>query len=305
MKDYLGYKDKTCVVTGASSGMGKATVEMLVDLGAKVYALDLNPCSVEGITEFYKCNLADKSSIDKVFSKLPKKIDAFFGIAGLSGAKTDYKTTFNCNYTANMYITLNYLKNRMERGSSIVYVTSTAGLEWKKYKKEQDKVVHATTWEEVENKIKHLSETALPTFAYMYSKRCLSQFACEQSVELGKLGIRVNNILPCSTDTGMKDEFQNMVGSEEGLIEQAGLAGRLATSEEIAGPIVFLNSEMATFVSGMDLCVDAADTSLKILKKKKNLEDVSATNPIILKLAKMMVNKSGGKKKMIDEGNKK
>ena len=136
MKDYLGYKDKTCVVTGASSGMGKATVEMLVDLGAKVYALDLNPCSVEGITEFYKCNLADKSSIDEVFSKLPKKIDAFFGIAGLSGAKTDYKTTFNCNYTANMYITLNYLKNRMERGSSIVYVTSTAGLEWKKYKKE-------------------------------------------------------------------------------------------------------------------------------------------------------------------------
>ena len=103
----------------------------------------------------------------------------------------------------------------------------------------------------------------------------------------------------------MKEEFQNMVGSEEGLIEQAGLAGRLATSEEIAGPIVFLNSEMATFVSGMDLCVDAADTSLKILKKKKNLEDVSATNPIILKLAKMMVNKSGGKKKMIDEGNKK
>ena len=37
MKDYFGYKDKVCVVTGASSGMGKATVEMLVDLGASCY----------------------------------------------------------------------------------------------------------------------------------------------------------------------------------------------------------------------------------------------------------------------------
>ena len=52
MKNYFGYTDKVCVVTGASSGMGKATTEMLVDLGAKVYAIDLNPCPVEGITEF-------------------------------------------------------------------------------------------------------------------------------------------------------------------------------------------------------------------------------------------------------------
>ena len=49
MKDYFNYSDKICVVTGASSGMGKVTVETLVDLGAKVYALDLNPCSVTNI----------------------------------------------------------------------------------------------------------------------------------------------------------------------------------------------------------------------------------------------------------------
>ena len=60
MKDYFYYSDKICIVTGASSGMGKATVETLVDLGAKVYALDLNPCSVTGIEKFIKCNLAKK-----------------------------------------------------------------------------------------------------------------------------------------------------------------------------------------------------------------------------------------------------
>ena len=52
MKDYFGYKDKVSVVTGASSGMGKATVETLVDLGASCYVTDFNPCVVKGIRNF-------------------------------------------------------------------------------------------------------------------------------------------------------------------------------------------------------------------------------------------------------------
>ena len=292
MNDYFGYKDKVCVVTGASSGMGKATVEMLVDLGAKVYAIDLNPCSVEGITKFIECNLAKKEEIDNTFEKLPEHIDSFFGVAGLSGSKTDYRTTFDCNYTANMYITLNYLKERMKKGGSIVYCTSTAGLEWKKFKKEQNKVVHAKNWEEVEERTRKIANSAPSTFAYMYSKRCLSQFACEQAVEFAKLGIRINNVLPASTDTGMKQEFQDMIGSEEALIAQTGLAGRLAKSEEMAYPMVFLNSDMASFISGLDMVVDYTDTCLKVLGLKKNLEAISATNPIICALAKKMMSKT-------------
>ena len=291
MKNYFNYEGKNCVVTGASSGMGKATVEMLVDLGASVYALDLNECTVPGIKEFYKCNLANKNEIDEVFAKLPEKIDSFFGVAGLSGSKTDYMTTFNCNYTANMYITLNYLKTRMTKGDAIVFVSSTAGLNWKQFKKEQDKVVHANTWEEVEKIVEPLAKIAIPTFAYMYSKRCLSQFACEQAIELGKLGIRVNNVMPGSTDTGMKDEFEKMAGGEEALLAETGTAHRLASPEEMAYPIVFLNSDMASFISGIDLCVDSADACLKTLKMKKDREAVPATNKFILKLASKMMKK--------------
>lgn len=296
MKDYFGYNEKVCVVTGASSGMGEATARMLVDLGARVYAIDLNECKVEGITKFIKCNLAKKEEIDEAFKEIPEHIDSFFGVAGLSGAKTDYRTTFDCNYTANMYITLFYLKNRMRKGGSIVYCTSTAGLEWKRFKKEQNKVVHAKTWEEVQDITRKIANSAPATFAYMYSKRCTSQFACEQSVEFAKLGIRVNNVLPGSTNTGMKQEFQDMVGSEENLIAQAGLAGRLATPEEMAGPMVFLNSDIASFISGLDMVVDYTDTCLKVLGIKKNIEAVSATNPLICALAKkMMAKQANGK----------
>ncbi len=295
MKDYFGYEEKKCVVTGASSGMGKATVEMLVDLGAKVYAVDLNECNVNGIEKFFKCNLAKKEEIDNLFNELPEKIDSFFGVAGLSGSKTDYMTTFNCNYTANMYITLKYLSERMEKGGTIAFVTSTAGLNWKSYKKEQNKVVHSKTWEEVEKLVMPLAKIAPATMAYMYSKRCLSQFICEQAVEFGKKGIRMNNVMPGSTDTGMKDEFEKMAGGKEALLEETGVAKRLATPEEMAKPLVFLNSDMATFISGIDLCVDSADNCMKILKIKKDREAVPATNKLILKIAK----------KMMDKGNKK
>ena len=292
MKDYFGYKDKVCVVTGASSGMGKATVEMLVDLGASCYAVDLNSCDVSGITEFIKCDLSKKEEIDNLFSKLPEHIDCFFGVAGLSGSKSDYMTTFNCNYTSNFYITEEYLTKRMSKGSSIVYVTSTAGLNWKEFRKEQSKVVNAGTWEEVESVVEPLAKISPSTFAYMYSKRCLSEYACEASVKLGKQGIRVNNVMPGSTDTGMKDEFEKMAGGEEALLAETGVAHRLATSEEMAGPIVFLCSSMASFISGVDLCVDSADSSLKTLGYKKDREKVPATNKFILKMAKKMMEKN-------------
>lgn len=59
----------------------------------------------------------------------------------------------------------------------------------------------------------------------------------------------------------------------------------------MAYPMVFLNSSMASFVSGIDFCVDYADYALKELKLKKDVEDISATNPFILMIAKKMMAK--------------
>lgn len=291
MKDYFGYVGKICVVTGASSGMGKATTEMLVDLGAIVYALDINECQVEGIASYINCNLSNKDSIDEAFKKIPQEIDCFFGVAGLSGEKTDYITTFNCDFTANKYITLEYLTKRMTSGSSIVYVTSTAGKYWQNYMKEQTPVIKAEGWDNTVAKISKLAKIAPANFAYIFAKRCLSQFACEQSIELSKLGIRVNNVMPGATATGMKDEFERMAGGSSSLISSNGLIGRLATSEEMAMPIVFAGSNMSSFISGLDIIVDAGNSSLIQLKKKKDQTKVPATNTILLKIANKMMKK--------------
>ncbi len=296
MKDFFNYPGKVCVVTGSSNGMGLATTRMLVELGAEVYAVSRSETRVEGIRASVLCDLSKKDQIDSAFAQLPDHIDCFFGVAGLSGSKTDYLTTFNCDFTANKYITREYLTHRMGRGGSITYVSSTAGLNWEQHRREQDKIVHASSWEETEKALGNLPEIAPANFAYIFAKRCMSQYAAEQAIALGKLGIRVNNVMPGSTETGMKDEFEKMAGGKEALLNETGVAHRLASPEEMAGPIVFLGSDLSSFVSGIDFCVDSADRTQKVLKLKKDVANISATNPIVLKMAKKMMDRQNRKR---------
>lgn len=296
LKNAFGYEGKVCVVTGASSGMGKATAEILVELGAKVYALDLNECTVPGIEKFIATNLSKKESVDAAYAELPERIDCFFGVAGLSGAKTDYMTTFNCDYTSNWYVTETYLKDRIPAGGSIVYVSSTAGTSWLKFRKEEEPVIQAKTWEEVEKAVEGLAKISPSNFAYLFAKRCISYYAAIQSAELGKKGIRVNTVMPGSTDTGMKDEFQKLAGGEEALLKEAGIAARLATPEEMAWPIVFLGADVCSFVSGVEFNVDYADTMMKKLKLKRDVVNIPMTNKLVVKAASIATKKQGRSK---------
>lgn len=274
MNDYLDYKNKICVVTGAASGIGKATVDLLNQLEAKVYALDVNELPAMPNVTFYKTDLNSKESIDEVFNKLPEHIDCFFGVAGLSGAKTNYYTTFTVNYIANKYITEEYLKKRMSSGGAIAYVTSVAGLYWEKYAKEYQLFTAAKTWEEMRNVLEYQAKPdSIGMMAYPLSKRAMNHYMAEAAIELGEKGIRVNALLPGSTDTGMKTEFEVEAGGKDALIAQTGIAKRLATPEEMAKPLLFLNSPMASFVSGIPLIVDYANDALVKLGKKKDRLD--------------------------------
>ena len=134
MKDYFGYQNKNVVVTGASSGMGKATAEMLVDLGTKVYALDWNECDVKGIKQYVHVDLSKKESIDQAMKELPSHIDSYFGIAGVSGMKNDFMTTVSIDFIANKYICEEYLIHAMSENGTIAFMTSTGGNGWERKK---------------------------------------------------------------------------------------------------------------------------------------------------------------------------
>ena len=269
---YLGYEGKICVVTGASSGMGHATTKILVDLGATVYAIARRDSGVDGVAKNIHADLSKREDIDAAFAQLPEHIDCFFGVAGLSGGQSDFMTTFNVNYTANRYMAETYLKERMSEGGAILFVTSASGVSWQENMDECDKILAAETWDDIQQKMSELIIPGTPSpVAYMLSKRVANAYACHLAAELGERGIRVNALMPGSAATGMLDDFIAIAGGMDLLVASAGKAGRLATSEEIAEPIVFLNSNMARFVSGEELMVDYCDNGMKKIGHKENL----------------------------------
>ena len=271
MKDYFGYKDKVCVVTGAASGIGRSTVDLLLDMGAVVYAIDIKDVEIPGVKNFIAADLNSKDAIDMAFEEIPKQIDCFFGIAGVSGVKNNYYTTFTVNYIANKYITEAYLKKRMDRGASICFVTSTAGLHWEKYSNEYYDFTVARTWTDLMNALHNQAkETTLGLLAYPLSKRALNYYMAEQAVELSRRGIRVNAVLPGSTETGMIDEFSMAAGGERELIDQTGVMGRIANPDEMAEAVVYLNSDMARFITGLPLVVDGGAHTMVKLKLRKD-----------------------------------
>lgn len=277
MKDYFGYAGKICVVTGAASGIGKAVCETLLDMGAQVYGLDRNQPDIPGLAGFTATDLTSKESIDAAFAELPQHIHCFFGVAGLSGARTSYWDTFTVDFIANKYITDTYLDRRMEAGDAIVFVTSCGGLMWEKWQREYRKIMDCKTWDEMVAFMKGVCpKNGVGAMAYTLAKRALNYYTALKAVEYGKRGIRVNAFLPGSTDTGMKAEFVKMAGGEDALKKENGAVGRLATSQEMAEPIVFLNSEMARFVSGLMFIADWGHNGEKTLGMCKNQLDVPA-----------------------------
>lgn len=84
MKNLLNYEGKQVVVTGAASGMGEATAKILLEQGAKVYALDRNDAKIP-VHQSFQVNLGRKESIDTVVSQLPTKVDSIFSCAGVAG----------------------------------------------------------------------------------------------------------------------------------------------------------------------------------------------------------------------------
>ncbi len=264
MKDYFGYQGKVCVVTGAASGMGKAAAEMLVDLGAEVYGLDWAEVNVEGIKRYIHTDLSQKDSIDQAFAELPQHIDCFFGIAGVSGSKTDFMTTTKIDLISNKYICEEVLPNRMSAGGSIGFITSTGGNGWEQEgnKNVYLPIVQAKGWD---GAVDALGKTVLPhlpgTLAYPFSKLAMNYYTIQLQAEYAPKGIRVNAVLPGSTDTGLKDEFTTMAGGEEALLSHTGYAHRLAEPREMAEPLVFLCSPMASYISGELLRVDYACTA--------------------------------------------
>ncbi|MCL1804512.1 MAG: SDR family oxidoreductase [Clostridiales bacterium] len=262
MKDYLNYGGAVCVVTGAASGIGKATAEILVDLGAKVYTIDVQDCPVPGIKLHIPTDLSDKASIDRAFTQVPDRIDKFFGIAGMFHSP-DIVAVFTVNFIANKYMTEEYVIPRLTEGEygAVAFLASVGGSRWAQHTDEYKELVEAGTWEEMVAATKARAEKSPGSRGgYELSKRAINYYMKLRAPSLAAKGNRMNTVAPHYTETPMLQSIIDMTtkAGREMNYDSKGAFERLGKPEDAAKAIVFLNSDMATYISGHILYEEGA-----------------------------------------------
>ncbi len=268
MMDLLNYKGKVCVVTGAASGMGAAATKILNELGAEVYALDINEPTIP-VKKFIKINLGNEGSINSAVAQLPEKIDKIFSFAGVAGRIYGDK-----KFTPVEIVTINFigprhliesLIPRMGEGGSITMIASVAGMTWIQNIPTLMTFIMAQGFEEAQDWLE-ANEDSPSVFGgvaetvnkpYAFSKEAIIMYSKFRSYQLAAKKIRLNVVSPGSTETPMLKDFDKIAEEEltKAFISPVGV---FATPEQQAKAAIFMNSDMADYISGQDLQVEYA-----------------------------------------------
>ena len=271
MNDYFGYAGKTVVVTGAASGMGRALSEILVDLGADVYALDRVESPVEGLAKVDPRE-PRRARVDRRGVHADPRLRSTPSSASPASraCTARFLETLTVNFIANKYVTDTYLTERLAEKGSATFVTSNGGVRWEvpAVREELLPFVRGGDWDDlvrISQEYEAEFGTIPGSLGYILSKRLLNLWIAEQTAPLAALRkIRVNAVLPAMTVSGMLPEFAEMKGGQEKVEAEVGPAGRLAESVEMAKVLAFLGSDLASYVSGVHLSVDYGMNALEI-----------------------------------------
>lgn len=239
-------KNKVAIITGANSGIGLATAKLYLKEGAKVVlsgrrqeALDEVTKDLEGdfITVLADVGKPeDNTNLIKTSIEKYGNIDILFLNAGIATptpttdiSEAHYNEIFDINVKGPILTVKEALPN-MNNGSSILFTTSI------------------------------VSQKGFDGFGvYSASKGALRSYARVLTSEVKSRGIRVNSIAPGPIETpiygkmGLPQDVLDGLGKAFG--EQIPL-GRFGTSEEIANTALFLASDEASFVNGIEIEVD-------------------------------------------------
>ncbi len=245
----MTFKDKVAVITGAASGIGRATAQTLADEGARVVVADVDAARGEAAAAeiraqgrsavFMAVDMTDTASIDAFGVAVQAQlgaVDVLVNGAGWGrtapfweGTPDFWAKLVALNFVGPMQLTKALLPAMIERGSGrIVNVSSDAG------------------------RVGSLGETV-----YSGAKGGLIAFTKSLAREVARYQINVNCVCPGPTDTPLMAAVPEKV--QEGL-KKAIPFRRLAKPSEIADAIVFFASERASYVTGQILSVSGGLT---------------------------------------------
>ncbi len=238
-------RQRTLVLTGASRGIGHATVQRFAKEGWRVLTCSRHPFDARcpwpgGEDNHIQIDLADPNStinaVNAIRDKLDGRLDALVNNAGISPKgpdggrlntiETDLRTwgqVFHVNFFASVVLARGLKDELAAAKGSVVNVTSIAGVR-----------VHP-----------------FAGAAYATSKAALAALTREMAHDFGPLGVRVNAIAPGEVETAILSK-----GTEK-IVETLPLR-RLGQPSEVAAAIYFLCSGESSYISGTEIEVNGA-----------------------------------------------
>jgi NAD(P)-dependent dehydrogenase (short-subunit alcohol dehydrogenase family) len=232
-------------VTGAASGIGKATAELLSSRGVEVVTLDRNqPCDVV-------VDLADPASIDAAIPSVGR-IDALCNIAGATGLDGP-ELTMRVNYLGLRHLTVALAE--ANDGLAIASTASARGAAWRSHLPQHLELARIASFADGLAWVReHEQEMTADPYAWSKEALIVWTMVASASPEWRSRGIRINAVAPGPIDTEFLRPFLEMV--PEIVQTDVDRAGRMGTPDDIAGPMAFLVSEDAGFVNGVILPTD-------------------------------------------------
>lgn len=244
-------QNKTAVITGGGSGIGKAIALLFAKQGAAVHILDFDDTGaaqtvkeiveVTGNSQAYKCDVSNQQQVKEIIATIGKNAPVNIlvnnaGVAHVGTVETTGEEDFNRLLNVNvkgvyncMQATIPFMK---EKGGVILNMASIA------------------------------SSVGIPDrFAYSMTKGAVVGMTLATARDYLKRNIRCNCISPARVHTPFVDGFiaKNYAGREDEMFEklsQSQPIGRMATPAEVAHLVLYLCSDEASFITGCDYPFD-------------------------------------------------
>lgn len=242
MDNPFSLSGKTVLITGAASGIGRATAKQCHNMGASLVLLDLNENGLNSVKEeigdsaiiSYALNLTDYNRLCEVIGQLPK-LDGVFSNAGIVkslmakfSGKEDMEKIFEVNTFSHINLVQQLIaQKKLNKGASIVFTSSMSGV------------------------FAGLVGGSL----YGATKAAIAGYCKALAIELAPRGIRVNTIHPGMIETPLT---MGTALSQDVLDEDAKNypLGRYGKPEEVAYAVVYLLSDATVWMTGTQLLLD-------------------------------------------------
>jgi NAD(P)-dependent dehydrogenase (short-subunit alcohol dehydrogenase family) len=241
-------QDKVALVTGGTSGIGKAVAVALAQNGAKVVVAGRRVAEGQAVIEevksaggegrFVRADVAQEGDVKNLIAETVKhfgRLDIAFNNAGVDYVgqladftADDYRRIFDINVLG-VFLSMKYEVPAMLQvgGGSIINTSSVLG--------------HVGT---------------LGMGIYVASKHAVEGITKTAALELAEQKIRVNAVAPAAIATDMIERFAKEGSEERRKLAASHPVKRVGQSQEVASAVVFLASDAASFITGTSLPVD-------------------------------------------------